>query len=167
MVLALPRPWPTNEYAYPGTSSSLLLWNEFYTSLIPDLLFTPWPNMQVGLPDVWLDRNDCRGTRLPVSPKWKSQKEAEEHRVYPASLQLITLEMSQSNVEQILVKTSSLWKFNEGLSSVGSGKSVSHPCRCWKLFPAALKLHILCNQWHACTTRQKGKYIYNIFTTTT
>lgn len=59
--------------------SSLLPWNEFYTSLIPDLLFTPWPNMQVGLPDAWLDRNDCPGIQMPLSPQWRSQTEAGSH----------------------------------------------------------------------------------------
>lgn len=60
MVFFLQWPWTWNEYAYPGTD----LWvtkNEFHTSLIPDLLFTSWPNMWVGLVDAQLDQNDCLG----------------------------------------------------------------------------------------------------------
>lgn len=62
MVFSLLWPWTWNEYAYPGTD----LWvtqNEFHTSLIPDLLFTSWPNIWVGLVDAQLDQNDCLGIR--------------------------------------------------------------------------------------------------------
>ena len=57
-------------------------------------------------------------------------------------LQLFTLEMSQSNVEQIPIKTSAQWNFNESAHIWGTQlrKSVSHPCstqRSHKLFPSA------------------------------
>lgn len=131
----------------------LLPWNEFYTSLIPDLLFTPWPNMQVGLPDAWLDRNDCSGTQLPPSPRAEEGIDSEErgmplflrHSITPHArarthvrkharlLQLLTLEMSHSNAEQIFfVKTSAQWNFNERahvwwIWGTRLRKSVSHP----------------------------------------
>lgn len=65
MVLCSPMALAKEWICISWDLRSLLPWNEFYTSLIPDLLFTPWPNMQVGLPDAWLDRNDCSGTQQP------------------------------------------------------------------------------------------------------
>lgn len=65
MVLCSPTALAKEWICISWDLRSLLPWNEFYTSLIPDLLFTPWPNMQVGLPDAWLDRNDCSGTQQP------------------------------------------------------------------------------------------------------
>lgn len=68
MVLCSPMALAKEWICISWDLRSLLPWNEFYTSLIPDLLFTPWPNMQVGLPDAWLDRNDCSGTQQPPLP---------------------------------------------------------------------------------------------------
>lgn len=79
MVLCSPTALAKEWICISWDLRSLLPWNEFYTSLIPDLLFTPWPNMQVGLPDAWLDRNDCPGIQLPFSPRWRSQTEAGSH----------------------------------------------------------------------------------------
>lgn len=76
MVLCSPMALAKEWICISWDLRSLLPWNEFYTSLIPDLLFTPWPNMQVGLPDAWLDRNDCSGTQQPPSPERRSQTEA-------------------------------------------------------------------------------------------
>lgn len=67
----------------------------------------------------------------------------------PLLLQLFTLEMSQSNVEQIPIKTSAQWNFNErahfcGIWGTQLRKSVSHP---WSTHanhkPSA-------SSWHTC-----------------
>lgn len=141
MVLCSPTALAKEWICISWDLRSLLPWNEFYTSLIPDLLFTPWPNMQVGLPDAWLDRNDCSGTQLPPSPEWRKAvtlrsavclsfcatlSPPHRHRHHPRArarahthmharlLQLFTLETSHSNAEQIFfVKTSAQWNFNE------------------------------------------------------
>lgn len=152
MVLCSPMALAKEWICISWDLRSLLPWNEFYTSLIPDLLFTPWPNMQVGLPDAWLDRNDCSGTQQPPSPERRSQTEAssdsEERGMslflrqpphpqprahkHARLLQLFTLEMSHSNLEQIfLAKTSAQWNFNERahfwrILGTRPRKSVSH-----------------------------------------
>lgn len=116
MVLCSPTALAKEWICISWDLRSLLPWNEFYTSLIPDLLFTPWPNMQVGLPDAWLDRNDCSGTQQPPLTRaeesdWGRQRlwgaryvslsapltpPHPRARTHARLLQLFTLEMSHS-----------------------------------------------------------------------
>lgn len=75
---------------------------------------------------------------------------------HPSLLQLLTLKMSQSNVEQI-PKTNAPWNFNERAHFWGTEvrKSVSsHRCvsaqRNHKLFPSAYNASGVCAQGRAC-----------------
>lgn len=122
MVFSLLWPWTWNEYAYPGTDLRVTQ-NEFHTSLIPDLLFTSWPNIWVGLVDAQLDQNDCLGIQC------FSWSKSEPVIAYPL---LLWRCLSQTPCYTVKKKTSAQWNINENLTSdslgdttLGSMKQIS------------------------------------------